>query len=173
MTISKQERIEDVSRALGLMLEYIGDDIFNARGVNTHVAPYNVVKPTTWFHLAKRGWATSHQNGRYCTLTGSGWLKAIVTTNRDRDKNFQKDIGRIMAVLKGYVNGRDGDAFVNVQDVATLSGISTEFITNVIESDAITLQQHKHGAHWDRGHPLLRICVPRDFGMEILDSDIA
>lgn len=171
MTLSKDQRIEDMARALVLMLERIGDRAIDAEEASVTEPPFDVVNQTTWIELRTRGWIRRFEvMGREAYfLTGSGWIRALEITGAVSDSGFDKNIGQLMAALKGLIEGRQAEASEHTDIVAQLARLSTDWIFNVIESNIIEQRYGRKGAHWDGHYPRGKaIRVPIDFGQAFL-----
>jgi hypothetical protein len=165
VTWSKEQRNENMVLALRLMLDRIGDRAVDLVFLDSDEPEFKEVFPTTWVDLERRGFVKRSPPYR---LTGAGWLEALHVAER-LDDEFDRDLGILCASLKSKVDGRREKAVVDVSQIVRETGLSEDWVFNVIESDAISRRYGRTGAYW---HPSDRmkhvIEVPLDFGMERL-----
>ncbi len=170
MTLSKQQRMDDLEKALALILEQLGDRQLNRVLFNPGEPPFDEILPTSWPTLEEYGMIdiTSYLGGAsHFTLTGHGWLTAMQDGGRTETEQFNQNLGRLMAAFKAKVKGRAQTAFAGVDEIAAASGLPAAFIWNIIESDAITVLKDRESAEWEGpGKNLIKI--PIGFGHERL-----
>lgn len=74
-------------------------------------------------------------------------------------------VGKVMATLKSYVDGRDEDAWAECDEVAQQADVPFGFIYNLIESHFIDFHCDKTGADWYEGNSGGTIVIPSRFGV--------
>jgi hypothetical protein len=168
MTLSKEERVENVALALSLMLlnlsparpyaweEFDGD-----------IEPFNLILTTTWSVLCSKGLVKPNGMGRY-QLTSSGWIEALKITGRFDSTDAQQQAGKLAAGLKRHIDGRTQDGRVDRTELAQETGLEEAFVYDAVDSH---LLQHLFGimdAQWapdDRMNNWIEI--PVDFGHKL------
>jgi hypothetical protein len=152
------------------MLKTVGEQALDRFDFPSFKAPYDQIMRTTWDEMEARGFVevVNRWNGNTYILSGYGWYVAMKASGQTDDPEFRKRLG-VVAVLKGAIKGRRDDAVMEIDDVATKSGLPEDFIYNVIESRIIDREFNRHGAWW---HPQFKpgttIKVPVSFGSEPL-----
>lgn len=170
MTISKEKRMEDLEKALMLMLEQIGDRRLNSVPFKLGELPFDTILPTSWPTLEQYGWITITRyfgGAGHFRLTGHGWLTAMRAGGHTDTEHFNQKLGLLMKTLKAKVDGRSRIALVRVAEVAATSGLPEAFIWNIIESDAITVLKDRESADW-AGSGSNVIKIPIGFGQQRL-----
>jgi hypothetical protein len=170
MTISKQQRKDDLEKALALVLEQLGDRQLNRVRFNPGEPPFDEILPTSWPALEKYGRIDitgCFGSSSHFTLTGHGWLTAMQDGGHTETEQFNQNLGRLMAALKAKVKGRAQTAFAGIDEIAATSGLPAAFIWNIIESDAITVLKDSESAEWE-GAGKNVIKIPIGFGHERL-----
>jgi hypothetical protein len=94
-------------------------------------------------------------------LTGAGWRRALDVTGRLSDTEFETIFSSICKTLKSSVKSRSEEAYLYPSDVARDTGVTEEFLTNVIDSRLIDHHFNIQGAEWEQDG-LIR--VPINFG---------
>jgi len=166
MSLSKDDRIADVERALALMLKELGPRAIDTMQFNPSEAPLNKIQTTTWLELKRQCYVEREQyfGGVMYTLTGAGWLAAIEATGELDD--LKTKMAPLIAEMKGRVKGRSEVAFDYLDSIASAANVPVDFAYNVIESDAVGNVYGRHGVRWEHRGKLIRI--PEDFGLEPL-----
>jgi hypothetical protein len=171
MTLSRDDRIADMKRALGMLLEAIGTRPIAGLYFKIDVPPLSEINRTTWIDLYEKGYVSpllSHTTRSY-GLTGAGYLKALAVTGITAQEDFKSQLGRLAATLKQHVKGRHQSAFLSVDSIQQESGLSQGFIYNCIESNALEVCFNTRGARWANGFPGKLIAVQTTFGHEPVD----
>ena len=169
MSLSKQERLENLDLAITLMMSELGEQDVCSVYFDIDGNSSKNIFPTTWQQLENDGYIERHDtltsNG--CRLTGSGWLEGLKLTGKLGDPELTVQIGRIMAALKTSIDGRNAPAFVSPESIAEQADVSYGLVFNVIDSRFIYIILNRHDADWEgqRGNI---IKVPIDFGLEPL-----
>src|ERR1700690_214276 len=108
MTVSKQERGDDIDLALRLFVEAVGDLAFDAITIASTAQPFKAIMQTTWSEMQRRGWVHKVDiiNSTGYWIIGPGWREAVFATGLADDANFKASLGRLAAALKDSVKGR-------------------------------------------------------------------
>jgi len=134
--------------------------------------PFVQVPNTTWRELEACGF-TENRTGLggppQCRLTGLGWYEAVLVTRRVDSPQFKTQLCRLTAAMKDQVKGRHQDAYMDSHELASVAGVSEDFIFNAIESRLIDKHYKVHGAEWEHRGQSIRI--PLEFGVRPLEFD--
>jgi hypothetical protein len=171
MTLSRDDRVADMKRALGLLLEAVGAKPIAGLYFSVDQLPLSEINRTTWIELRQKGYLAplfSNASGAYA-LTGAGYLKALTVAGITEQDGFKSNLGLLAATLKRHVKGRHEPAFVSVESVQQECGLSQGFIFNAVESNALEVCFNKRGAHWAKGFSGKLIAVQTTFGHEPID----
>jgi hypothetical protein len=133
MSLSPEERLGNINRALELMTLEIGDNPMNLGFFEHDKTPYTEIYSTTWRDLEERGLVkdTGH---RIYQITARGWLAGARYLGWTEKQQFRANMSRLSATLKDQLEGRDDDALVDIYQLQRESGLSTGFIYNAIKS---------------------------------------
>ena len=170
MTLSKTERSENIELALKLMMGELGDNAIDESWFEIDKPPYENIYSTTWQGLQDRYWIEGRNTmGRKrCQLTASGWLEGLRITGLLEAGEMKQKVGKLMAELKRFVEGRQDEAIVDIHGVVREAGVPFGFVFNIIESNYVDIVLGRKGAEW---HPQARgqlIKIPVDLGLEPL-----
>ncbi|HTR39866.1 MAG TPA: hypothetical protein VMH80_28530 [Bryobacteraceae bacterium] len=171
MSLSREQRLENVDLALELMLQTLGDNAIDTVIFELGSDKFTQVQPTTWKELEdrcliKRMDAIGHP---MCQFTGDGWLAAIELAPKHVKALNEERLSRLAAALKDEVKGRDEDGYVYLNSLAASSELPENWIYNAIEARLLEHWFNRKGANWygpRGGSPLIHI--PVDFGLEPL-----
>ena len=169
MSLSKEDRLKDMGRALTLMLQELGDKAFDTVIFQMDAAPFEGIYSTTWRELEALGLIEKMDviGGSLCKFTGNGWRAAIDLVWSANEPMLREAMSKVAAALKDHVKGRQEDAFVYLNSIATISGVPENLVFNIIESRLLDYRFNMMGAYWYQGRPPL-IHIPLDFGLEPL-----
>ena len=117
MTLSKQQRMDDLEKALALILEQLGDRQLNRVLFNPGEPPFDEILPTSWPALEKYGRIDitgCFGGSSHFTLTGHGWLTAMQDGGLTKTEQFNRKLRLQMRALnaKAYCAGEPGGASV-------------------------------------------------------------
>lgn len=155
----------NIELALKLMMEELGDDIIYHE-FDITVPPYSDrIYPTTWKALEDSYLISVPDviNRPFRELTGYGWLEGLRITGQIEEDELKKRAGRVMRALKDSLGGRNENAYVSTDSIASDSGTSDGFVFNVVESQFIENVFRRTGAKWEDRRKTT-ILVPIDFG---------
>ena len=161
MSLSMDERLKARADALALMLDRLGDKALDTEVFNMNEDPFNRVPKTTWRELEEHGF-TERCGYLQCEFTGLGWYKALLVTDRIEDAQFKDRLSKLTAAMKDKVKGRNEDAYLYTDQLASAAGVSEDFVINAIESRLIDHHFKIQGAEWEHQWKLVRI--PLEFG---------
>ena len=162
MTLSVDDRRENLKEALVTLLNALGDGMFATFWIDPSTFP-NVL-PTTWTELTSRYWLKDMDwSPQAYQFTSLGYVKALRISGRADDTQFREDLGKICRVLKDSVKGRNTFAFVDFFELVRESSVSEAFARNAIDADLVGNVLGRVGAHWE-GDSLV-IKVPHNFGL--------
>jgi hypothetical protein len=170
MSLSKEDRHNDILQALTFMRHELGDQGIGQVAFEIDRAPYEDIKRTTWQYLEDSGYIVREDTleaGR-CKFTASGWLYMLNMLEQVRSPELAAKVGRVMAALKKEVKGRHEKGFVFAESAAADARVSWGLVFNIIESKFIEHCFARKGATWDRKGRGTLIVVPVDFGEELL-----
>ena len=170
MTLLKTERSENIELALQLMMGELGEHAINELFFEIDKPPYENIYPTTWQHLEAQYFIEPRDTfgARYRRLTGFRWLEGLRITGLLEAEETKQMVGKLMAELKRSVEGREGEAIVDIHSIVREAGVPFGFVFNVIDSNYVDRVLGRKGAVW---HPQARgqlVKVPVDFGMDSL-----
>jgi hypothetical protein len=170
MSLSRNERSENIELALKLMMEELGEHGINEWSFEIDKSPYENIYPTTWQYLEDQYFIErrNRMGSRRCGLTGYGWLEGLRITGTLETPGIKKKVGKVMAELKRSVEGRQDEALVDANGIATGAGVPYGFLYNIIDSHYIENIIQRKGAAWHPQAPRQLIVIPVDFGLEIL-----
>jgi hypothetical protein len=133
VTISKTNREQDAANALKLMVSELGEEAFKYSWVDAENELFRSILVTTWRELEERGVVINRGYNEY-SLTAIGWLCGIEILGLPEQTEFKSRMSRLSACLKAFVKSRSEHALVEIDDIATSSGLSESFVRNAIES---------------------------------------
>lgn len=168
MTVSRDERLGNLAKALKLMTQEVGENAMRCVFIEANKPEYQDILPTTWKELVDRCMVRDYGWGTY-QLTGCGWLEGVLLLGLPETSEFRQKMSRLASTLKDRVKGRQQEALVDVWAVATESGVSEDFVWNAIESQLLDNCFKIKGAAFDpcdqnRNY----VIIPIDFGMQPL-----
>lgn len=160
MTLSPNERLNNLNEALIALLNHLGNNPFIAFFIEP--MHYPDVFPTTWKELVDSVFIKDlGMNVRMYRFTRFGYIEALKQSGRSDQPQFREGLGNICRVLKYSLKGRTDFGHVVFQDLVRESGVSEAFAHNALDADLIRHILGRNGAEWDGEH-LVR--VPIDFG---------
>jgi hypothetical protein len=167
MTLSKQDRDEDLNSAVRMMMEELGPSWYALLFPDGDKPPYDKVLPTSWRELTRRGYIKDLGLKRY-ELTATGWLYGVELLDLCNQPEFRAQMSRLSATLKGYVKGRAEDALKDIYSVATDSDVSEGFVRNAIKSKLLDRAFKLRGAYFPPAEDKRQhyIVIPSDYGLE-------
>jgi hypothetical protein len=155
-----------VSNFWGPLQEDVGEQAVWRVEIGIESARYTDIHATTWKELLDRGFIKWFFVNTY-QLTYQGWLKGIQLRHHDESPEFRAKMSKLAATLKDQVKGRREEAYMDVSQVAELTGLTEDFIYNAIESRLLDACFNIVGATFDNPNSS-EIIVPIDFGQEPL-----
>jgi len=166
VSLSRENRITDIRRALDLMLKELGPRAIDTVQFDPTRPPFDGIQSTTWLELSRSNYVDREQyfGGVNYRLTGKGWLAGIETVGELDD--LKRRMAPVVSELKRKVKGRRNLAFEYLDILAVSANVSVDFAYNMIESDAIAKVLGRHGVRWE--HPGKLIRIDEDFGLEPL-----
>ncbi len=169
MSISREERVENLHHALGIFLQEAGDQYYKDVFFSNGGAEYEGILRTTWQDLLDGYYLDELLNGHYFALTSGGWLKALEVTGRLSDPSFMTSLGKISKALKDRVKGRHEQVLVTSDEIAKEAEVSVGLVQSVIESGLLRYRFNTIEAEWASydDHRLL-IVIPVNFGLEAI-----
>jgi hypothetical protein len=168
MTLSTNDRHENVNVALRLMLDRVGDEGCEHVFIEPETPTFAAVLPTTWIELLR--WGLVRRSVRNYLLTGEGWLRAMELAGK-LDAEFDRKIGELCAFLKRKVKaeGKREKGFTELSEIARGTGLSKGWVFNAIDSRVLARRYGRIEAYWSSGDQMKNyIEIPPDFGMERL-----
>lgn len=168
MTVSRENRDQDLDDAIRMMMAELGDGWFALLFVNGDKAPYDKVLSTTWRELTRRGFVKDRGLKRL-DFTSRGWLYGVMLLDLQNEPTFRENMSKLLATLKGYVRelGRQQDALVDIYQVSRDSGVSEDFVRNAISSKLLDQCFNLRGAYFPPEDQMQHVLVvPLDYGHE-------
>ena|ERR1017187_48970 len=164
MTISQNDRMEDLKDALKRMAEDVGEQAVWRVDIGVESERYQHVKNTTWKELLDRGLVKWHCPGYY-QLTVAGWRAGVQLLGWDKGPELNGKLSKLSALLKDKVKGRHEEAYIDLYHAAQQSGLTEDLICNIIEGHLFEHSFKTKGATLDADYTIV---IPIDFGMEPL-----
>jgi hypothetical protein len=157
-----------MAEALVLMFDRLGEQAIYMDEVLNDEPTFAGIYPTTWQELEDRGFIKARPGIAWCRyqLTGYGWLEAQKLKGLLETPGFEQRLGRLNAVLKGFVKGRRDDGFEQVHVVAAKAQVSEGWLHNILESRFWERELNRVGAEFDDSKTM--VIIPIRFGMEQL-----
>lgn len=152
------------------MMECPGDRALDSEIFTLNEDPFLQIPNTTWRELEERDFTvnlTGPGCPPQCRLTGLGWYEAVRVTDRVDGPQFKTQMSRLTAAMKDHVKGRRQDAYIDSHELASVAGVSEDFIFNAIESRLIDRHFNIAGAEWE--HQWKSIRIPLEFGLRPLE----
>ncbi len=171
MSLSKEDRLKALADALTLMIESLGDKALDAEIFYMNEEPFSRVPKTTWRELEEYGFTERCDTIGHpqCQFTGLGWYNAMLVTDRLSNPQFREALSKLTAAMKDEVKGRQGDAYLYTDQLASAAGVSVDLVINAIESQLIDRQFKIQGAKWQ--HQWKSIRIPLEFGLRPLETE--
>lgn len=172
MTHSKQERLANIDLAMQLIFDRLGGQNINAVSFETLDDAFKDVFFTTWQELQGHHWIEMDKGtmggNRGFQVTGDGWLFWIHKC--DLLEDYRHSAIKICKAAKRYVEGRQDDGCVMLEELARDTGLSGDLIENIIESRLLQrlFPDCEMGLYWWDHVKGMSIRVPSQFGMEHL-----
>jgi hypothetical protein len=166
MSLSKEQRYENMETALRLVFEALGSQAIRTYFIDPASGRYTNLPATTWLDLKEKAFIRDSQVPPHYRLTGHGWMKCLEITGALASLEFKETLGKLCSTLKSAVNGRREPALVGVSDIARGTGIDEGTVWNIIDADVIDYHLNRHGADWLPGAECMTIKVPANFGHE-------
>jgi hypothetical protein len=167
VTIPPEERTENLSLALALLLERVGDEAVNDSLYDP--SEFNDILSTTWEELKLKGFVEVMPAGPLLCMTGRGWVAALLTTNKISSAQFSDRSGRLFASMKKHVKGRKDAQCVPIKSLASESEVPPGWAFNIIEGRFMEEIQKRKGASWVKQGSI--VLIPAGFGMEPTDLE--
>jgi hypothetical protein len=167
MTLSKQNREDNIEYALRLMKGKLGDRAMFKEFFDSDDQEFAGVHPTTWKELESKGLVRAHRtlNSADYELLGPGWYCAMAIDDLFDTPEFQEPFGKLSAALKKYVDGRQEEGITSVSRLVEETGLTEDWIYNVITGKIWEYHMKRVGARLDGGEV---VWIPIDFNMEHL-----
>jgi hypothetical protein len=170
MPLSDKTRTENIDKALVIMLEDLKNEPIWTREFEPDEAIFKDIFKTTWPDLEEDVLVKPKHTlacKRYA-MTGYGWYRAMELVWEEHKSILDPLLGKIMATLKSYVDGRNEDAWVDCKEIAERADIQFGLVYNIIESDFIECHLHKKGPKWYEGRSGDTVEIPSRFGLPLL-----
>jgi hypothetical protein len=170
MPLPTEERLENINKALIIMLDELKDEPVWAREFEPDKPIFKDIFKTTWPDM-EDGSMLKPQHTLACkryALTGYGWYRAMELMWPHQKSCLEPLLGKLMATFKSHVDGRDEDAWVDCDDIAREADIAYGFVYNVVESNFIEYHLEKKGVQWYEGRSGHTIEIPSRFGLPLL-----
>jgi hypothetical protein len=169
MSLSKEERLQDIDRALKLFFDKLGSRSILEFIIDQRHCDYSELYETTSGDLGRHFYIYSAHNMPFLFhITSAGWVKMLEICGALSTPDFKSTLGTVCAFLKSAVDGRSESAIVGVADVARQTGIPAGLISNIVEAQIIDRILKRHGPEWLPTNPRMLIVVKTDFGLEWL-----
>lgn len=164
MTISRNDRMEDLKDTLKRMAEDVGEQAVWRVDINVESERYQHAKNTTWKELLDRRLVKWLCPGYY-QLTVAGWRAGVQLLGWDKGPELNGKLSKLAALLKDQVKGRHEEAYLDLYYAAQQSGLTEDLICNIIEGNLLEHSFKMTGARLDTDNTIV---IPIDFGMEPL-----
>jgi len=173
MTVSRQNRSENINKAIQTLMSELGEDSIIMTIFRRPGPEYDGILPTTWDDLEESGWivtqSTTMGNEVRFRLTGTGWIEGLRRTGRF-DATVAK-LPQLCRAAKGRLKGREQDEHCDIGELARGSHLPRSFVENVVESALLQSQFPEKKMElrwWSSGSLRQFVRIPRSFGMERL-----
>ncbi len=168
MSFSVQQRKENISIALLLMMQGLGEP-YDRQMHEAKCETFKDVYRTTWEELAERDWVQDGGFDRYW-LKGPGWIAGLKVTGLFLAPEFREKAGLLSKALKARVkNGRKW-GHASRTELAAETGLSEFFIYDAIDSHLLLEMFNRTDAYWSEGYQKNYIEIPPRFGLPLLSS---
>jgi hypothetical protein len=167
MSISQEKRTDNVREALRVMLDIVGSGRLNWTLFDADDIRFARVLPTTWEELE-----TSHYVDRVqwdYRLTARGWIMALEAAGVLCKAEMKEKLGVLSAAVKRRceAGGRHRDG-TTVEELAEETGLSEDWIYNVVESHLIRVCLERVDCEWEPGDANnYYIMIPARFGLRL------
>lgn len=168
MTLSKENRLQNMEQALRLMLGRLGDRAMYKEFFNPEDPIFTEVYPTSWKELEDRGLVRAHRTYTSVSyeLRGTGWFCAMGIDDLFDTPAFEERFGKLSAAIKNHVRGRHEKQITSVGQLVEETGLAEDWIYNIIKAKVWKHQYNRVGAEYDSDDV---IWIPIDFNMPPLD----
>lgn len=169
MTISLQDRRNELQKAVKALTVYVGDHWARARGVDLEDPPpeFSSLRATTWEQLHAAG-LVEELGFRWYVLSGKGWLAGLDLLNKRQDDKFLRQLGGISGALKDLAKGRQRTELASPQDIAEVANVPVGLVMNVIDSSILRQWFNRIDAGWHGDEQGSLIEIPLRFGHPVL-----
>lgn len=165
MTLPRDERTENIRLALTRMLERVADEPVDE--VFLIPKEFDGILTTTWEELQARNFVETVSPAGEVSLTGRGWIAALLLTGKNSEEDFKQCIERLFATMKGYVKGRKEPKPVSMRMLVEETKLPEGWIFNIVEGKYMEEICKRKGASWaKKGRVVL---IPMGFGVEPTD----
>ncbi len=156
MSHSKEQRLENVHLALKSLQQSMGTAFVSTYAFDS--TKMEGIFPTTWTGMRDHYKYVENAPGfnHLYKLTAAGWAEALRVEGVVGKPEFKKELGQLCRFMKDQVKGRSEDVTMNVQAIATPTGIPAGTISTIIEAK---LMKEFNGAI---------VVIPANFGLELL-----
>lgn len=168
MSISEQDRKDNIRDALRAMIEIAGDDRLNWTLFDDKDARLTHISDATWEELETTR-CVERVQWDY-RLTARGWIMALDAAGRLCDAGMKEDLGKICAAMKRRceAGGRHMDG-TTIQELAQETSFSEAWLYNVVESHLIRVCLKRVDCEWEpddrnKNH----VMIPARFGLRPL-----
>jgi hypothetical protein len=171
MTMGDSDRRTDAEKLLGALLEALGDDAIDVRLFDPASPQFEGFLNTSWGELETSEFVVSTPvpPDFFYRLTPSGWIEALVRHGFLNDEGIRGRLADFAAALKAKVKGRTASAVVDLDSLASETGIPAGWIFNAVDSRLINRIHRRRDASWLEGARGRLVVVPADFGMTEID----
>jgi hypothetical protein len=167
MTLPTEERTDNVRLALGRLLESAGDQPIDE--VLFKQIDFDGILPTTWEELQAKGFVETVSPVGDLSLTGRGWVAALLVTHKNSEEEFKRRVGELFGVMKSLVKGRKEPKAITMRTLVDETKLPEGWIFNVIEGRYMEEIYKRNGASWiKKGRVVL---VPVGFAVEPTDLE--
>jgi hypothetical protein len=145
LTISTEARRINYNLALNNIMAIIGDGIYDSL-IDPRLSNFEGIIRTTWEDLERDQLLVKDPGGigfQNYHLTSTGWIAGLKLLGKLGEPNFQRDLKRLLAALKSFVEDRVPRPVLPDQ-IAARAGLSLEFVGNAIRANLLEQEFPNH-----------------------------
>jgi len=169
MSLSPKEVREEMRFVMSILLQESEDKWYVHGFLNPSDERVSQIHPTVWEQLKQQSYICDGVPGTF-TLTALGWRRALESSGKKDDPDFNQKLSRLCAAFKRTIDGRHEEAHTTVEDLSRTTNIDQHLIRNVIDSELVEHWFGQHSAVW--AGPKWRgklIVIPIDCGNKIVN----
>jgi hypothetical protein len=172
MTLSREERLENIDLAMRRLMELLEDHFIEDINFRRPSEDFDGIYETTWAELDSRYWirpiSSTLESNFYFRLTGYGWIEGLKRTNRI--EAILDILPGLCAAAKEHVKGRTSDQAVNRHQLAEAAKLDSRLVGNIVESRLLQEQfpDREMSLSWWDPTSTDFVRIPLSFGMERL-----